>query len=355
MIRAALACACALLVGCGENRDAAAPPTGPTPAATGSALGRLPQGWTRLAPPPFHRASAAAVWTGSGLVLWGGDTQADARHHADGAVWDPETNSWTVLPEAPIVGRSQPSAAWTGEELLVWGGVANGPLGDGAAFDPVQERWRELPPAPLSPRVPAVGVWSGTEFLVWGDESRQERARDGAAYDPAEDRWRTIAPAPEALNLATGVWTGRELVVVGAALDDSNLADTRTAGTLAYDPEQDRWRTLPAPPLSPQASSAALTSEGDVLAWDYELRAASWTGSAWREEEELPLSFSECYPESASLPNGVVAWYCGSGAFFEASSRDWIALPPRRGFSVGPVAAGPVALFAGPGLWAYRP
>ncbi len=92
-----------------------------------------------------------------------------------------------------------------------------------------------------------------------------------------------------------------------------------------------------------------------MLAWDYELRAASWTGSAWREEAELPLSFSECYPESASLPNGVVAWYCGSGAFFEASSRDWIALPPRTGFSAGPVAAGPVALFAGPGLWAYRP
>ena len=355
-MRAALACACALAVaGCEESRDAIAPPAASAPAAAGGPLERLPQGWTRLAWPPFDRASGAAVWTGSELIFWGGDTQADGQHPPDGAVWDAETDAWSPLPDAPITGRSQPAAAWTGEEFLVWGGTASGPLGDGAAYDPATEEWRVLPPAPLSPRVPVVGVWTGRELVVWGDQSRKERARDGAAFDPAANRWRRLAPAPEPLNLATGVWTGKELVVVGAALDDSNLADTDTARAVAYDPEADRWRTLPAPPLSPQASTAALTGDGDILAWDYELHAASWAVGAWRDEAALPLSFSECYPESASLPTGVVAWYCGRGALFTAGSREWIALPPRRGFSAGPIAAGPAALFVGPGLWAYRP
>jgi hypothetical protein len=237
----------------------------------------------------------------------------------------------------------------------VWGGTAGGPLGDGAAFDPASSTWRVLLPAPLTPRVPVVGVWTGREFVVWGDESRQERARDGAAYDPAEDRWRPIAPAPQALNLATGIWAGRELVVVGAALDDSNWADTETALALAYDPESDSWRTLPAPRLSPQASTAALTAEGDLLTWDYELEAATWTGDEWRDEPAPRLDFSECYPKSAAVPGGVVGWYCGAGAFFDAGTRRWTPIPPKAGFYAGPVAAGPVVLFAGPGLWAYRP
>jgi hypothetical protein len=356
VIRAALACACVLLVaGCAQSRDAAAPPSEPAPASTVSALDRLPQGWTRLAPPPLHRASAATVWTGSELILWGGDTQADAVHHADGARWDAETDAWTQVPDAPIAGRSQPASAWTGEELLVWGGTASGPLADGAAYDPATDAWRELPPAPLSPRVPVVGVWTGRAFLVWGDESREERARDGAAYDPATNRWRLITEAPESLNLATGAWTGRELVVVGSALDNSNRADTKTARALAYDPETDSWRSLPAPPLSPQASTAAPTAEGDVLAWDYELRAASWTGDEWRDEPALPLDFGECYPESATVPGGVVGWYCGVGAFFDAGRREWTPIPRRTGFFAGPVAAGPAVLFLGPGLWAYRP
>ena len=352
MIRAALLCACALFAaGCGGGGDAAAP----TPAATGPGLERLPPGWTQLATPPFHRASGAAVWTGSELVLWGGDTQADAHHHADGAAWDAATNRWTSVPDAGIAGRSQPAAVWTGDELLVWGGTASGPLGDGAAYDPATQTWRILPPAPLSPRVPVVGAWTGRELVVWGDERRDERVRDGAAYDPAANRWRPLAPAPEALNVATGVWTGTELVVVGATLDYANLADTKTAHALAYEPNDDRWRTLPAPPLSPQASTAALAGEDDVLAWDYELHATSWAGKVWREEAGLPLSFSECYPESASLPSGVVGWYCGRGALFEAGSREWTPIPERTGFSAGPIAAGPVALFVGPGLWAYQP
>jgi hypothetical protein len=322
-----------------------------------TALAKLPQGWTQLAWPPVNRASSAAVWAGTGLFVWGGDTQSDTTHHADGAFWDPVANRWSVVPDAPIPGRSQAAAVWTGREVLVWGGTSSQAHGDGAAFDPRARAWRELPYAPLSARVPLAGVWTGAEFIVWGDQDRREKVRDGAAYDPATDTWREIAPAPEALNQGAAVWTGSELIIVGAWLDGNNRGSTPTARALTYDPVADTWQTLPPPPLSPQASTVARVGNGDALAWDYELAAATWRSDApdWHEEPGLPLDFSECYPSSARVGRVVVGWYCGLGATFDPQRRTWTRIPRRSGFSAGPIAAGPVALFVGPGLFAYRP
>ena len=41
---------------------------------------------------------------------------------ATGAAYDPQRKRWRQLPPAPISGRYQNAAVWTGEGLLVWGG-----------------------------------------------------------------------------------------------------------------------------------------------------------------------------------------------------------------------------------------
>jgi hypothetical protein len=323
-----------------------------------AAIERLETGWTRLAPPPGRRYSAALVWIGTGLVLWGGDSRNDGLHHADGSVWDPLADAWTPLPSSPLSGRSQPAAVWTGRELLVWGGLGPEPKADGAAYDPAARTWRMLPPAPLDPRAPVVAVWTGDELVVWGDTSRERPAADGAAYNPETDAWRAIASAPAALNEATGVWTGREVVVVGAELDNANRPETKTALALAYDPAADVWRRLPDPPLLPHATTAAATPDGEVVAWDYVLESATWLaarGARWQPEVDVPLDASECYPASAVTTYAVVGWYCGRGAAFAPPERTWKEIPPRTGFDAGPVGVGPVAFFVGPGLAAYRP
>ena len=80
------------------------------------------------------RIGAAAVWTGSRLLLWGGTTSPGGtvvpRH---GLAYDPRTNRWSPLPQAPLAGRLQPTAVWTGRSLITWGG---GTKTDGAAFTP---------------------------------------------------------------------------------------------------------------------------------------------------------------------------------------------------------------------------
>src|SRR4051794_34478763 len=57
-----------------------------------------------------------------------------------------------------------------------------------------------LPAAPLSARRDVAAVWTGSEMLVWGGFAGNQAAEtyyaDGAGYDPGKNRWRTLPAAP---------------------------------------------------------------------------------------------------------------------------------------------------------------
>jgi Kelch motif len=56
---------------------------------------------------PFSRAGFAAVWTGSQVLVWGGVTGGSLSSTVPphGEAYDPATNQWTAMPEAPLSGR----------------------------------------------------------------------------------------------------------------------------------------------------------------------------------------------------------------------------------------------------------
>jgi hypothetical protein len=349
-----------LLAGCGSGH--------PNAPADESPWDGLSVGWSRLPPSPTLRARVASVWTGHEVLVWGGDTDLGGTHHADGAEYDPATEEWRALPPSPLSPRSSPGAVWTGTEMLVWGGWSGSgdgtPLGDGAVYDPERRSWRMLPPAPLGPRVPVAAVWTGREVLVWGDASRFTAVVDGAAYDPVADRWRVLPRAPAALNEASAVWTGGQMIVFGALLDGNNWSKTEHARGIAYRPVLNQWHEIAPYPLSPQATWAVWTGE-EVAVWDYELRAAAYdpVDDAWRDLPHLPLDFSECYPRSVSLENVIFAWHCGGpAALLDLTSDEWIVVrPPEQVVWGNPLGAGDVVVLVGashegrPGGWVYKP
>ena len=358
MSRLVFALLVVLVVGCGS--DPAPPEAEPREPVDWSSLD---PGWSQLEPPPFGRAEAVSIWTGRELFLWGGEMDHGGTAHADGASYDPVSGRWSTVAAAPIAGRSSAAAVWTGEEVLVWGGWADSPREDGAAYRPATDEWRTLPQSPLGPQAPVGAVWTGREMLVWGDVSRTREATRGAAYNPASNSWRTLPPAPFGLNLASAIWTGREMIVYGAQLDGNNLSTEEHARGIAYAPATDSWRVLAPYPLSPQASSV-VWADGRMLAWDYELRAGIYDSESdrWRAAPDLPLGFSECYPQGAVLGSFVLAYHCGSAALFNLAAGTWEVVPGRTPIYGRPVSAGPVALFAGAAhesdasaLWAYKP
>ena len=285
----------------------------------------ISEGWTEFPTPPEVREGMAVAWAGSRLLAWGGCEPGGAgpcKPTAGGFGFDPVTRDWSPLEPAPVAG-SNAQAVWTGKEAIFL--LEDENRLKGQAFDPAAGSWRAIATPPIEPRFGAVAVWTGSEVIFWGGGERSDPpVADGAAYDPVGDTWRRIAEAPIGLNLASGMWTGHEMLVIGSLLDDRNLADTRYSVGAAYDPEADVWRELPSSELSPQATSAVWIDDR-ALAWDYEVHSQIYDANlnAWRPPVKMPLDFSECYPESAVAGDFVFAFFCGRAALYNAGTSTW--------------------------------
>jgi hypothetical protein len=253
--------------------------------------------------------------------MWGGYTGFDETNvEASGLVFDGAELAWRPTAPVQLEPRTLMASAWTGSELLVWGGwsgthryaFADGFFDDGGAYDPASDSWRMLPPAPIDARAP-LSVWTGQEMLVWGTALRvEDRPRDGAAYDPATDSWRTIAEAPIELTDATAVWTGTEMIVFGAALHGGNVPETPTAIGAAYDPVSDTWRQLPDSDIDPNANTASWL-EDRLIAWDYSEHTSAYSPDtdAWASLGGPPVDACEDVPRSVTAEGFVFGRLCG--------------------------------------------
>lgn len=214
---------------------------------------------------------------------------------------------------------------WTGNEAILLEAYGErGPI-VGQAYDPRADEWRRIARAPLRRGYGGVRVWTGEELIVWGGGDRgDDRTLRGASYRPTTDTWRLIAEAPIGLNAATGVWTGTEVLVFGSLLSGANRAPTPTSVGAAYDPLRDTWRELPPSALSPQATAAAWL-EDRLVAWDYEVNSQEYdpVDDRWSAPIRMPLSFSECYPESAVVSGYLFAWFCGTAALYDREIGGW--------------------------------
>jgi hypothetical protein len=171
---------------------------------------------------PASRAKHVAVWTGSEMVVWGGEVAGGAAT-GDGGRYDPFANTWSAPSSsgAPSA-RTGMTAVWTGSRMIVWGGRdAGGVLGDGGAYDPGGDTWTPL----SSDRAPSAreghtAVWTGTRMIVWGGQDGSGRPLgDGASYDPISDRWSAVSldGAPTARSGHVATWQGDRMIVWGGS------------------------------------------------------------------------------------------------------------------------------------------
>lgn len=236
----------------------------------GAAYNPASDTWRALARPPIRpRAGHSAVWTGTEMLVWGGaGALPRPPHFADGAAYDPATNRWRRLPQAPLIRRADHASVWTGKEMVVWGGserVAGVTYySDGAAFDPATQSWRPVAPSPLVGRDDHAAVWSGTEMLVWGGRASGGPVPDGAAWDPDAGAWSALPVAPLAPRAQhTAVWTGTEMVVWGGA----GAGRRRFADGAVYNAADSKWRRMPGVLLSSRFDHAATWAGSAMFVW----------------------------------------------------------------------------------------
>ncbi len=195
---------------------------------------------------PLARRYHTAVWTGSLVVVWGGDSGSSTPNLlASGGRYDPVADAWTPtsITNAPAARRYH-TAIWTGSLMVVWGGdngsgVPN-PLASGGRYNPTTDTWTPTNPLAPSARYSHTAVWSGGSMIVWGGQVNPSTYLDsGGRYDPAADAWHltSTANAPVARSSHTAVWTGSLMVVWGGA----DTAGLPLASGGRYDPATDTW------------------------------------------------------------------------------------------------------------------
>lgn len=136
---------------------------------------------------PSKRQGATAVWTGTSMILWGGQDDKVTRN--DGAVY--KDGAWTATKSDGVIGgRHAHSAVWvpaTGE-MVVWGGDSGTALlNDGARLKEAGLTWSAIPSA-LTPRKDHTAVMAGTKMIVWGGEAASGAVGDGGIFE--------LAPSP---------------------------------------------------------------------------------------------------------------------------------------------------------------
>jgi N-acetylneuraminic acid mutarotase len=214
---------------------------------------------------PAPRSQNTAVWTGNEMIVWGGQTGGFPNtYFGDGGRYNPGTDSWmaTVATNA-LSARTRHTAVWTGSEMIVWGGDDESPWNTGGRYDPAADTWTAT--SPPSGRFYHTAVWTGSEMIIWGGYDNHY-LDTGGRYTPAMDSWipTTAANAPAGRYYHSAVWTGSDMIVWGGEVD--NFSYSNTGGK--YSPITDSWTattTTNAP--GGRGSHTAVWTGNEMIVW----------------------------------------------------------------------------------------
>ena len=209
--------------------------------------------WHALPPAPIPvRTGAASAWTGSQLFVWGGAIGNKPR--SDGALYDPATRQWTVLPRSPLQSGQYTQAVALGESVLVWTGT------QAALFDLRSRSWSRLPPAPPGPSSQATAQFvalGNVAVLVRATTDGRSRAVQADTYDVRTHRWfpgaRVTTPPHHGLGEVVALGVGSVVDVWPGWYHSVNTgpgSTETTSGVDAYqfDPHTGLWKVIRARP-----------------------------------------------------------------------------------------------------------
>jgi N-acetylneuraminic acid mutarotase len=229
---------------------------------TGGRYNPLTDTWTPTSTNgTIARHRHTAVWSGSLMLIWGGRNSNNSA--ADpGMRYDPATDSWSNMRTAGGApsARFGHTAIWTGTDMIIWGGQS----APGAKYNPAADTWTYISTngAP-NLRTNHTAVWTGHEMIVCGGQWGANYATSVGRYSPASDTW---TPAPElgaGFTKHTAIWAGTRMIVYG------KFSSGTSPVSLAYTPDATEWKDLPGTflPEAPRWQHAGVWTGTEMLLW----------------------------------------------------------------------------------------
>jgi hypothetical protein len=164
-----------------------------TALSTGGRYDPATNTWTAMSSSgaPSARYGHTAEWTGTHMIVWGGTD--GIQRFASGAMYDPVTDAWQDISDSVSdtdtpASRFWHSAVWTGSHMIVWGGDAGGDANTGGRYDTAASAdtaWQATSTTgnPAA-RTNHTAVWTGSEMIVWGGDASGTALSTGGRYTP---------------------------------------------------------------------------------------------------------------------------------------------------------------------------
>jgi N-acetylneuraminic acid mutarotase len=294
--------------------------------------------WTATAGPPDGREHHTAVWTGSEMIVWGGEVYTQISFGTGGR-YSPITDTWMAISasNAPAA-RAYHTAVWTGSEMIVWGGTDESfnTLNTGGRYNPGTNSWT----ATTTINAPAgrwshAAVWTGSQMIVWGGWGGSDGLNSGGKYNPNTDSWTATSTtnAPDPRTNHTAVWAGSEMIVWGGW--DGHSTTFNTGGR--YNPGANSWTatsTTNAP--DPRTSHTAVWTGSEMIVWGG-LSFGYWnTGGRYNPSTNSWTATSTANAPSARSDhtaiwsgNEMIVWggsnLASDGGKYNPATNSWLA------------------------------
>jgi N-acetylneuraminic acid mutarotase len=275
---------------------------------------------------PSARYFHTAVWTGSEMIVWGG--QGGSELFNTGGRYNPSTDSWTAtsIINAPSA-RISNTAVWTGNEMIVWGGYADsGPSNTGGRYNPITDSWTAISTtnAP-SARNFHTAVWTGSAMIVWGGDDNSGFLNTGGRYRPSTDSWTATSTtnAPSARDLHTAVWTGSEMIVWGGFAGINMFLNTGGR----YNPNTNSW-IVPSTTNAPSARCwhTAIWTGTEMIVWGgipYVKTGGRYnpTTNSWTTTSTTNAPSSRSWHTAVWTGSEMIVWGGQAGQLFNTGRR----------------------------------
>jgi len=250
----------------------------------------------------------------------------------------------SYLDPGPLSRRIGADVLWTGEEMIVWGGRKNDRVWhqDGAAYNPETDTWRVLSEAPMSDDRGSYPVWIGEEMVVISPEGT-------FGYDPSPNTWREIAGPAAGSGSDPAVIAIDGTVYVWATPDLLRLASGASEWEKLPRPEWTWYRSF-----RDYDGRLLVTSASNEVCTGRRFQA--WEGEVWEELRGLTFGTEgdDCsdVDQVGVLDGRIVAWGFSTllAKIYDDAAGEWIDIggPPFSGTEgSGPVVIGDRLLVTG--------
>ena len=284
---------------------------------------------------PTARTNHTALWTGSEMIIWGGQDQTFFQVNTGGR-YNPGTDTWitTTTADAPAA-RSDHTAVWTGTEMVVWGGTLDS---TGGKYNPNTNSWTAMSTTNAPPaRSDHTAVWAGTTMIVWGGEGISGFLNTGGRYNPNTNTWTATSTSnvPTARRFHTAVWSGTEMIVWAG--DDQNGFSLNSGGR--YNPNANTWtatNTTNAP--AGRRWHTAVWSGTEMIVWGgfdgntsfdtggrYNPGTNNWTPTSTTNVPWPRDSHTAVWTGTEMVIwGGTIGWDLNTGGRYNPSTDSWI-------------------------------